>query len=163
MRPLRGNQDPAPRLCCSFLTVPPWSLHPLPSLISNCLNLPLGTQGRSWRLNEAPFLKTRDGGHREMFVPRSPTGPCLVTFLSLKNEGNSGVSVVVQWLTHPTRNHEVAGSILGLTQWVKDPLLLWLWCRPVSTAPISPLAWEPPYAVSVAIEKTKKKKKRRKF
>ena len=26
-----------------------------------------------------------------------------------------------------------------------DPALLWLWCRPSATAPIGPLAWEPPY------------------
>ena len=31
-----------------------------------------------------------------------------------------GVPIVVQWLTNPTRNHEVAGSIPGLDQWVKD-------------------------------------------
>ena len=32
--------------------------------------------------------------------------------------------------------------------------------RPVATALITPLAWEPPYAVDAALEKTKKKKKK---
>ena len=33
-----------------------------------------------------------------------------------------------------------------------DPALLWLWRRPVATAPIGPLAWEPPYAAGAAQE-----------
>ena len=35
-----------------------------------------------------------------------------------------GVPVVAQWLTNPTRNNEVVGSIPGLAQWVKDLVLL---------------------------------------
>ena len=55
MYPLRWNQGPAPRLYYCFLAAPPLSLHPLSSLISNCLNLPFGTQGRSWRLESLPY------------------------------------------------------------------------------------------------------------
>ena len=31
--------------------------------------------------------------------------------------------------TNPTRNYEVVGSIPGLTQWVKDLMLVQLWHR----------------------------------
>ena len=65
-----------------------------------------------------------------------------------------GVPVVAQWLTNPTRNHEVAGLIPGLPQCVKDPVLLWLWRRPVVIVLIRPLSWEPPYALGAALEKT---------
>ena len=41
-----------------------------------------------------------------------------------------------------------------------DPTLLWLWFRSVATAPIGPLAWEPPYAVGAAQEKAKRQKKK---
>ena len=41
-------------------------------------------------------------------------------------------------------------------------VLLWLWRRPVATAPIQPLAWEPSYASGEALkrQKTKTKTKR---
>ena len=43
-----------------------------------------------------------------------------------------------------------------------DLALLWLWRRPVATAPIGPLAWELPYVADAALEKTKKKKRKEK-
>ena len=41
-----------------------------------------------------------------------------------------------------------------------DPALLWLWHRLAATAPIRPLAWEPPYATGAVLEKTKIPKKK---
>ena len=37
-----------------------------------------------------------------------------------------------------------------------------LWCRLAATALIGPLAWEPPYAVGVALERQKRQKKNKK-
>ena len=41
-------------------------------------------------------------------------------FKNERKERKKGVPVVAQWLTNPSRNHEVAGSIPGLAQWVND-------------------------------------------
>ena len=38
-----------------------------------------------------------------------------------------------------------------------DLVLLWLGCRLATTAPIQPLAWEPLYAVGVALKRQEKK------
>ena len=43
-----------------------------------------------------------------------------------------------------------------------DPALLWLWRRLAATAPIRPLAWEPPYAAGAAQEIAKRQKKKEK-
>ena len=72
----------------------------------------------------------------------------------------------------------LSGSVPALAQWVNDPgvavscgvgcrrgsdpTLLWLWRRPVATAPIRPLAWEPPYAAGAAQEIAKRQKKKKK-
>ena len=53
---------------------------------------------------------------------------------------------MAQWLTKPTRNHEVVGSIPGL-----------------AVGPIKPLAWELPYAAGVALEKTERQKKKKRI
>ena len=42
-----------------------------------------------------------------------------------------------------------------------DLALLRLWRRLAATAPIRPLAWEPPYATGAALKKIKKKKKKK--
>ena len=51
----------------------------------------------------------------------------VMTVMMMLNGGNIicalGVPVVAQWLTNPTRNHEVAGSVPALAQWVNDPAL----------------------------------------
>ena len=43
-----------------------------------------------------------------------------------------------------------------------NPVSLWLWHRPVTTATIRPLAWELPYATGVAQEKAKRQKNKNK-
>ena len=58
--------------------------------------------------------------------------------------------------TNPTRNDKVEGLIPSLAQWVKDPELLWLWCRLAAAALIGPLVWEPPCALAAALKKKKK-------
>ena len=60
---------------------------------------------------------------------------------------------------------EDTSLIPGLTQWVKDsaqwvrdPALLWLVCRPAAAAPIRPLAWEFPYTMCAALKRKTQQK-----
>ena len=43
-----------------------------------------------------------------------------------------------------------------------DLVLLWLWPRLAATARIRPLAWEPPYAVGVALKEQQQKRETKK-
>ena len=70
------------------------------------------------------------------------------------------VPVLAQWLTNPTRIHEVASlqvwSLASLSG-LRICRCCELWCRPAAVAPIWPLAWERPYAVGVALKTHTKK------
>ena len=55
------------------------------------------------------------GSQKAKIKPAADLGSYLKT--------GGGVPVVVRWLMNPIRNHEIAGSIPGLDQRVKDPAL----------------------------------------
>ena len=82
----------------------------------------------------------------------------------IKKEGmgssHCGSSIQTQLVSMRTRVQSPV-SLSGLRirycheLWCRsDPVLLWLWCRPVPTASIWPLAWELPYASDSALKKT---------
>ena len=71
---LSRNQDPVSRLYHHLIVSPPF-LYPLPSLISNCLNLCFGIQGRPRRLNKVYILQIRNGEHGADLYSRAPQSP----------------------------------------------------------------------------------------
>ena len=60
----------------------------------------------------------------------------------------SWLSRLRNWLVSTRMHVWSLASLSGLRIWgcrELDPMLLWLWCRPVAIAPIRPLPWEFPY------------------
>ena len=55
----------------------------------------------------------------ELFHKKTWHGVSIVD-QQVKNLTSIRVPIVAQWLTNPTRKHEVASSIPGLAQWIKD-------------------------------------------
>ena len=91
----------------------------------------------------------------------------IINFCIWRNRNRSSRCASVE--TNLNNICEDVCSIPGLTQWVKDPALLWLGYRLAAVALIRPLAWELPFAAPAALknkkqntkEKIKKKKERR--
>ena len=66
--PFTMNQDPAPSLHYCFLTAFPLFLYSLTSLITSCLNLPFGTQGRSRRLKPFSYKQAMGDTKRPWYL-----------------------------------------------------------------------------------------------
>ena len=121
--------------------------------------------GHSCSLGSIPGLGTSIGqGHSQKNQ----------SALSIKTNGGSShhVSVVNKSNQEPRGCMQVQSlaSLSGLRTCIavscgigrrrgSDLAWLRLWCRLAATPLIGPLAWEPPYAVGVALEKPKKKKR----
>ena len=56
--------------------------------------------------------------------------------LKKKKKGKSKSSRCASVAMNPISILEDEGSIPSPAQWVKDPVLLWLWCKPVAIAPM---------------------------
>ena len=70
---------------------------------------------------DAPLKRQKEKCTNSNLSTRHLDGENHGKYLHLKDKW--GVPVMVQWLTNPTRNHEVAGSVPALAQWVNDPVL----------------------------------------
>ena len=103
----------------------------------------------------------------EQMIPHRCQGCRVVGLSTYKGEKRESCSIPVVAQTQPVSMRMWVQSLtsrMGLRIQVAvscgighrhslDPMLLWLWCRVAAATLIQPLAWEPPYAASVALIK----------
>ena len=105
------RRDPAPGPVLQQCLLLP----PLPSPVSNCLNMPFGTRGRSRKL-KAFFLQIRNGTHGNTSVSRrAPQGPAQLQSFYLHNPlvGDKKVGLFRTWKVVPSQTFHHA--LLPLT------------------------------------------------
>ena len=93
------------------MAAPSLSVHPLPSLISNCSNMPFGTQGRSWRLETS--LQTRNGGTQKGFHAQDPHRVLLIFSISkVFGKSHSGIEIFIllNFLPGESQHHSRYGK-----------------------------------------------------
>lgn len=109
-----GELRPHPKAALLFPGCSSLVTHPLLFLISNCVNLPFGTQESSGRLKEAHFPKTRNKGRRKAFVFRTPTGPCSVALPHSKS-ANISINFVPSAVFQPCEENSLMPTHVAQT------------------------------------------------
>ena len=73
----------------------------------------------------AASLQHQDTGSQLQLESNPWPGNSMCYGMAKKKKNVLGVPVMAQWITNPTKNHEVMCSIpgYGLAQWFKDPAL----------------------------------------
>ena len=137
------------RLSESFDPVAPPILsqpHASPApVLSNCPPSPqvwrgyFPKKGNIWHGKHQAELRT---GHRSENKGSSPSGSERTRLVSMR-----------MWFNPWPRS---VGGVGGRRRLDLAWLWLWLWHRPVAIGPVRPLAWEPPYALGVALKSKKK-------
>ena len=102
--------------CYPVLVLDMLTMHNLLHLILRSINFSICLWSTNFSDNSKHTM------YRNSILQKSSLRSCFVLFITYHI---SGVPVMAQWITSPTRNHELVSSIPGLAQWVKDPVLRW--------------------------------------